>query len=116
MNRLRAYLRTVFCSNHHRGIPHHRESDNKIVSTCYACNTERELKVSLSATHKYAGKPIPQPVEIARPSPLEIKKARALREIEASAIAHEIRGDLQTAKALRDTAEAFVNKMFAQIS
>jgi hypothetical protein len=36
-------------TNHHHywGIPHERQSDQRLIQTCYECGNEREIKVNL---------------------------------------------------------------------
>ena len=33
--------------NHYWGVPHPRNTDNKLVQTCYECSAEREIKADL---------------------------------------------------------------------
>jgi hypothetical protein len=32
---------------HYWGIPHPRETDNRLIQTCYECSAEREVKIEL---------------------------------------------------------------------
>lgn len=36
--------------SHYWGVPHPRQSDNKLVQTCYECGGEREVKIELRDT------------------------------------------------------------------
>ena len=33
--------------SHYWGIPHARETDNRLVQTCYECGAEREVRIEL---------------------------------------------------------------------
>jgi hypothetical protein len=32
---------------HYWGVPHPRNSDNRLIQTCYECSAEREIKIEL---------------------------------------------------------------------
>jgi hypothetical protein len=43
-----SFLKALFeFHSHYFGIPHPRETDNRLVTTCYECGKEREVKVAL---------------------------------------------------------------------
>ena len=42
-----AFLRN---HQHYWGIPHPRESDSRLIQTCYECSAEREVKIELRAS------------------------------------------------------------------
>ena len=33
--------------DHYWGVPHPRNSDNRLIQTCYECSAEREIKIDL---------------------------------------------------------------------
>ena len=51
--KLLAFLRN---HSHYWGVPHTRNTDNRLIQVCYECGAEREVKIELR----------PSPVEIIR--------------------------------------------------
>lgn len=37
---------------HYWGIPHERDSDGRLIQTCYECGAEREIKIDLHPTFR----------------------------------------------------------------
>jgi hypothetical protein len=42
---------------HYWGVPHPRETDNKLIQTCYECGAEREVKIELRQSQEPVAAP-----------------------------------------------------------
>ncbi|MBI3654117.1 MAG: hypothetical protein HY231_24055 [Acidobacteria bacterium] len=114
MTRFLKFLFSPPCRDHHWGVPHRRESDNRLVMSCYSCGDEHEVKVALKTDRPISDKTAK--AKALRPSPLEAKTEGALAYLEARAKQYEAAGDFNVAAALRKRAPAIVQQIYKDVT